>query len=95
MEGRTVDYVISALAFIIGIALLLPFYRVIKGPTVFDRMVGVSVIGTKTIILICLTGFAFGRIDMFIDIAIAYAMLNFLGSIVIAKYLETSPEGRT
>ncbi len=89
------DYMISILAFIIAVAILLPFYRVMKGPTVFDRMVGVGVIGTKTIILICLTGFAFGRLEMFIDIAIAYAMLNFLGSIVIAKYLETSPEGRT
>jgi len=88
-----VDYVIALLALIIAVAMLLPFYRVIKGPTVFDRMIGVGVIGTKTVILICLTGFAFGRLEMFIDIAIAYAMLNFLGSIVIAKYLETSPEG--
>lgn len=69
-------------------ALLLPFYRVVKGPTVFDRMVGVGVVGTKTMILLCLVGYAYGRIDMFLDIAIAYAMLNFLGTIVVAKYLE-------
>ena len=69
-------------------ALLLPFYRVVKGPTVFDRMVGVGVVGTKTVILLCLVGHAYGRLDMFLDIAIAYAMLNFLGAIIVSKYLE-------
>ena len=69
-------------------ALLLPFYRVVKGPTVFDRMVGVGVVGTKTVILLCLVGHAYDRLDMFLDIAIAYAMLNFLGAIIVSKYLE-------
>jgi len=69
-------------------ALLLPFYRVVNGPTVFDRMVGVGVVGTKTVILLCLVGHAYGRLDMFLDIAIAYAMLNFLGAIIVSKYLE-------
>jgi multicomponent Na+:H+ antiporter subunit F len=73
---------------VLAFALLLPFYRVLRGPTVFDRMLGVSVIGTKTVMLICLAGFMYGRIDMFIDIALAYAMLNFVGSVVIAKYLD-------
>lgn len=84
-------HLIGLLTTILAVAMLLPFYRVIKGPTVFDRMIGVGVVGTKTVILICLTGFAFNRLDMFVDIAIAYAMLNFLGSIVIAKYLDASP----
>ena len=69
-------------------ALLLPFYRVIAGPTVFDRMVGVGVIGTKAVILLCLIGHTYARLDMFLDIALAYSMLNFLGVIVISKYLE-------
>ena len=45
-------------------------------------------IGTKTVILICLVGFLYGRIDMFVDIALAYAMLNFIGGILVAKYLD-------
>ncbi len=69
-------------------ALLLPFYRVIKGPTVFDRMVGVGVVGTKTVMLLCIVGHAYDRLDMFLDIAIAYGMLNFLGAIIVSKYLE-------
>ena len=82
-------------ALILGVALLLPFWRVLKGPTVFDRMLGVGMLGTKTVMLICLVGFLFGRVDMFVDIAISYALLNFIGSIVVAKYLDRtggSPE---
>ena len=75
-------------------ALLLPFYRVIKGPTVFDRMVGVGVVGTKTVMLLCIVGHAYDRLDMFLDIAIAYGMLNFLGAIIVSKYLEPGGDSR-
>ena len=78
----------TIMGLILAFALLLPFYRVLRGPTVFDRMLGVSVIGTKTVMLICLVGFMFGRIEMFIDIALAYGMLNFIGAIVVAKYVD-------
>lgn len=81
---------IFLLSLIFVVALLLPFYRVVIGPTVFDRMMGVGVIGTKTVVLVCLVGFAYGRIDMFIDIAISYAMLNYIGTVVVAKYLDNS-----
>ncbi len=77
-----------ALTLVFVVALLLPFYRVVVGPTVFDRMMGVGVIGTKAVVLVCLAGFAYGRLDMFIDIAIAYAMLNYIGTVVVAKYLD-------
>ena len=81
---------LCALTLVFVVALLLPFYRVVIGPTVFDRMMGVGVIGTKTVILVCLAGLAYGRLDMFIDIAIAYAMLNYIGTVVVAKYLDNS-----
>lgn len=73
---------------VLSVALLLPFYRVVKGPTVFDRMLGVGMIGTKTVMLICLMGCLYHRIDMFLDIALAYAMLNYLSGVVVAKYLD-------
>lgn len=69
--------------------ILIPVYRVLKGPTVFDRLVGVNAIATKTIVLICLIGYVYGRIDMFIDITLAYAILGFVGSIAISKYMTT------
>jgi len=74
------------LAVILTIIIIIPFYRVVKGPTLFDRLLGVGAIGTKTLVLICLVGFVYGRIDMFIDITLAYAVLNFIGNIAIAKY---------
>jgi multicomponent Na+:H+ antiporter subunit F len=69
--------------------ILITVYRVIKGTTLFDRIVGVNAIATKTIVLICLIGYVYERIDMFIDITLAYSVLGFVGSIAIAKYLST------
>jgi multicomponent Na+:H+ antiporter subunit F len=85
-----VSVAILILAIVFVVAVLLPFYRVVIGPTVFDRMMGVGVIGTKTVVLVCLVGFAYQRLDMFIDIAISYAMLNYIGTVVVAKYLDSS-----
>lgn len=81
---------LTVLTLVLVIAVLLPFYRVVVGPTVFDRMIGVGVIGTKTVLLVCLAGVSYGRLDMFIDIAIAYAMLNYIGTVVVAKYLDNA-----
>jgi multicomponent Na+:H+ antiporter subunit F len=81
---------LTVLTLVLVIAVLLPFYRVVVGPTVFDRMIGVGVIGTKTVLLVCLAGFSYGRLDMFIDIAVAYAMLNYIGTVVVAKYLDNA-----
>ncbi|RCK76519.1 MAG: Multisubunit Na+/H+ antiporter, MnhF subunit [Ignavibacteriae bacterium] len=72
----------------LAIAIIIPFYRVAVGPTVYDRILGSGVIGTKTIVLISLVGYLFNRFDMFVDIVLAYALLNFIGVIAIAKYLE-------
>lgn len=72
----------------VAVSLVIALLRVLKGPTVYDRMVGVGMAGTNTVILICLVGHLYGRLDMFVDIAIAYAMLNFSGGLVVAKYLD-------
>lgn len=67
---------------------------IFRGPSVYDRMVGINAVATKTIVLICLIGYIYGRMDMFIDITLAYAILGFLGSIVTAKYLVVNKTGR-
>lgn len=74
------------LAGILALALLIPFYRVAKGPTVFDRLLGAGAVGSKTIVIACLFGSIYGRLDMFIDLALAYGVLNFVGLIAIEKY---------
>jgi multicomponent Na+:H+ antiporter subunit F len=63
-------------------------YRVIYGPTIIDRIVGVSAIGTKTLLVLVLMGFIYDRIEMFLDISIVYAILNFIGTLAAAKYFE-------
>ena len=77
-----------ATSLVILLAVLLALYRVIKGPAIIDRIVGLNVIGTKTITIILLTGFLFERIEFFIDIAFVYALINFIGVLTLAKYFE-------
>ena len=73
-----------ALAILIGVYL----YRVLRGPTIFDRLLGLNGISTKAIILLVLIGVVFERVDMFIDISTGYALLNLVGALAVAKYLE-------
>lgn len=75
------------LAVALTVIIFIPLYRVLTGPKLVDRMLGAGAIGTKTMVLILLIGFIFNREDMFIDITLAYAVLNFIGVIAIAKYL--------
>jgi multicomponent Na+:H+ antiporter subunit F len=81
---------------IIGVGMcvlvLLCLYRATYGPTILNRAAGISAIGTKTLIILLLMGVIYDRIDMFIDISMVYALLNFLGTVVLAKYLERSGE---
>lgn len=80
-------FLYSSVALTIIIAV--PLIRVVKGPTVFDRILATNAIATKTLVLICLIGFIFDRIEMFIDITLAYAILGFIGSLIIAKYIQS------
>ncbi len=78
LTALTVGYVVLV---------IMMLYRVIKGPTIFDRLNGLGVIGSEVIILLILIGFIDKRADMFVDIAISYALLGFVSLIVLAKYL--------
>lgn len=77
--------ILAVIVLIAIIALMLG--RALRGPTVFNRMNALGVISADTIILIVLFGYLDGRIDMYVDIAISYAILGFVGSIAIAKFL--------
>ena len=74
---------------VLTVIIFIPLYRVVQGPTVFDRMLGAGAVGTKTMVLILVIGMVFRRFDMFVDITLAYAVLNFIGTIAIAKFLGT------
>jgi multicomponent Na+:H+ antiporter subunit F len=76
--------VLVLLAILIGVYL----YRVLQGPTIFDRVLGLNGISTKAIILLIVMGVYFDRVDMFIDISTGYALINLVGALAVAKYLE-------
>lgn len=72
----------------LSLLLLLPLYRAVFGPTVLDRLVGVNAMGSKTTVLLLFIGMFYGRIGMFVDIALAYALLNFIAVLAASRYFH-------
>ena len=72
----------------LSVLILVYLYRVVRGPTVFDRVLGLNGISTKAIILLVVIGTVFERVDMFVDISTGYALLNVVSALAIAKFLE-------
>jgi len=79
---------VQAISILVAVLMAIGLYRAAAGPTVFDRVLTAGWLGTNGVILLVLIGFSYGRIDMFIDIAIAYALLNFVVTIALVKYFE-------
>jgi multicomponent Na+:H+ antiporter subunit F len=73
-------------AIVLLLLILLCLIRVVAGPTVLDRILGGNVIGTHTTVLLLLIGVLYGNVGMFVDIAIAYALLNFIATLGATKY---------
>lgn len=74
---------------LLSLAAALSLYRVLKGPTIADRIVAVNVIGTYALIALVLVAYISSEQLFFIDIALTYALLNFMASIIVARYLGT------
>jgi len=85
MDLMQILFTIMLVGTILMIGLML--IRVFKGPSVFDRLNGIFVIGIDVIMVILFVGFVDGRIDMYVDIAISYGLLGFLSTVIIAKFL--------
>ncbi len=73
-----------ALAVIMAVSL----YRTVVGPTILDRLMGVNAIGSETTVLLIIIGILYRKVDMFIDIALAYALLNFIAVLAAARYFH-------
>ena len=71
----------------IVLALALALVRAIAGPTVYDRILAVNSFGTLTVLALSVIGFLMGRPD-FLDIALVYALINFIGTIAVLKFLR-------
>ena len=87
----TLIYVVTSLGIIAGMALAL--YRGLDGPTLYDRILAVNSFGTNTVLMIALLGFLMGRPD-FLDIAMVYALINFIGTIAVLKFFEYQDLGK-
>lgn len=81
-----VFFLVSSL--ILGVLVLICLYRTAFGPTVMDRIISVGAIGTKTTAILLLMGLIYGRVEMFVDIALAYALLNFIATLGAAKFFR-------
>jgi multicomponent Na+:H+ antiporter subunit F len=82
-----------AIAVALGLTMLLSLYRVLRGPTVFDRLTGLGLIGTKTLALLLVVGFWTERIEIYVDIAMSYGLLSFVGTLALARYFEQKGDG--
>ncbi len=79
---------ILAVLVTMGLALI----RACRGPTVYDRILAVNMFGTKTVLFIAVFGFLTGRPD-FLDIALAYALINFISTVAVLKFFEYGGPG--
>ena len=69
------------------ISFILVLIRLFMGPTLYDRVLALNSFGTLAVLMISVVGFLFGRPD-FLDIALLYALLNFIGTIAILKFFR-------
>jgi multicomponent Na+:H+ antiporter subunit F len=79
--------VITAAILSILVTMILAVIRALLGKTVYDRILAVNVFGTKTVLLIAALAFLSGRPDV-LDIALAYALINFIGVVAVLRYFE-------
>ena len=82
-------YVVTVATFVtMGLALA----RAILGPSVYDRVLAVNMFGTKTVLLLSVVAFLYGRPD-FLDLALAYALINFIGILAVLQFFENREAG--
>ena len=83
-------FIVATIAILV--AMLLTLARAVAGPTVYDRILAVNVFGTKALLLIAALGFLMERPE-FLDLAILYALINFIATIAIMKFFRFSHLG--
>ena len=84
-------YYAVTLALVVTMALALA--RAVLGPTVYDRVLSVNMFGTKTVLLLSVIAFLYGRPD-FLDLALAYALINFIGVLAVLEFFRGRVERR-
>ena len=83
----------AAASVAILVTMALALIRAIKGPTVYDRILAANMFGTKTVLMIAVLGYLMGRPE-FLDIALVYALINFVATIAVLKVFRYGDLGR-
>lgn len=78
-------YYAVTLATLVTMALAL--VRALLGPTIYDRLLAANMFGTKTVLLLSVVAFLYGRPD-FLDLALVYALINFIGVIAVLEFIR-------
>jgi multicomponent Na+:H+ antiporter subunit F len=84
-------FAVAAAGILVAMAMVMT--RALLGPTVYDRVLAVNTVGTKTVILLAVIGFLTGRPD-WVDLSLVYALINFIGTIAVLKFFEYGDLGR-
>lgn len=87
------DVLLGLISVSIALSLIVTLIVVAVRRDVFDRIIGIGVVGTKATVLLALVGALFGRMEAFVDLAITYALLNFTVTVAVSKYLARRQEG--
>jgi multicomponent Na+:H+ antiporter subunit F len=85
-------YIVVSIAILVTMVLAL--VRALKGPTVYDRVLAVNVFGTKTVLLLSVIAFLYGRPD-FLDLALAYALINMVGILAVLEFFQNRSRKKT
>lgn len=84
-------FIVAIILLLLG--MLLTLVRALIGPTIYDRILAINVFGTITVLFIAVHGFMRGRSD-FLDIALVYALINFIATVAVLKLFEYGDMGR-
>ena len=71
----------------VAVSMIVVLIRLFAGPTLYDRVLALNVFGSCTVLFIAVVGFLFGRPD-YLDIALLYALINFVGTIAVLKFFR-------
>ena len=83
--------VVTVLLGTMGLALI----RAVRGPTVYDRILAANAFSTKTIVMVTTFGFMMGEPELYLDIALMYALIGFIGTVAVLKVSEFGNLGET
>ena len=76
----------------IAVTMALALARALLGPSVYDRVLAVNMFGTKTVLLLAIAAFVMGR-DDYVDLALAYALINFIGVLAVLEFFRQRKAG--